>query len=149
MPADTAAAATKPSLSIRRRIKAPPERLYAAWTQPEQLIRWFVHDGATMLKTEFDVRVGGRFDLQFKSPDGEMHGVAGTYREVDANRKLVFTWAWRSTPDRESLVTVALKPDGDATVLTLTHEQFFDQKARDAHEGGWTRLLTKLENLFS
>lgn len=59
--------------------------------------------------------------------------------------KLVFTWAWRTTPERESLVSVALKRDGDGTVLTLTHEQFFDEAARDAHREGWTGALDKLE----
>ena len=44
----------------------------------------------------------------------------------------------QSTPERESLVTIELKPDGDGTSLTLTHEQFFDEAARDRHQGGWT-----------
>ena len=52
---------------------------------------------------------------------------AASYREVVANEKLVFTWAWKTTPERESLVTVLLKPDGDGTLLTLTHEQFADE----------------------
>jgi len=68
---------------------------------------------------------------------------------VTPDQRLVFTWAWRSTPERESLVTVGLKPDGAATLLTLTHEQFFDQAARDRHEGGWSGTLDRLERYFS
>ena len=49
------------------------------------------------------------------------------------------------TPTRQLLVSVALRPDGAATMLTLTHEQFFDQAARDGHERGWTGTLDKLE----
>ena len=60
------------------------------------------------------------------------------------DRKLVFTWAWKSTPERESLVTVDLKPDGDGTLLTLTHEQFFDEDARDRHRQGWEGAMDKL-----
>jgi len=45
----------------------------------------------------------------------------------------------------ESQVTVALQPDGDGTLLTLTHEQLFDQAARDGHERGWLGSLDKLE----
>jgi len=41
----------------------------------------------------------------------------------------VFSWAWHSTPERESQVTISLKPDGAGTMLTLHHEQFFDQAA--------------------
>ena len=76
------------------------------------------------------------------------HEVGGVYREVTPDQRLVFTWAWRSTPERESLVSVALRPDGAATLLTLTHEQFFDQAARDGHERGWTGTLDKLERYF-
>ena len=61
------------------------------------------------------------------------------------NEKLVITWAWRTTPERESLVTILLKPDGDGTLLTLIHEQFFDEPARDRHAQGWTGALDKLE----
>ena len=64
------------------------------------------------------------------------------------NKKLVFTWAWRSTPERESLVTVLIEPDGDGSLLTLTHEQFFDEAARDRHSHGWTGSLDKLERYF-
>ena len=86
-----------------------------------------------MLHAETDVRVGGRYRIIMRTSDGEEHDVSGVYREVVPNEKLVFTWAWRSTPERESLVTVALKSDGDGTLLTLTHEQFFDEPARDRH----------------
>jgi uncharacterized protein YndB with AHSA1/START domain len=94
------------------------------------------------------VRVGGRFRVVFHTEDGEEHDVSGVYREVVPNEKLVFTWAWRSTPERESLVTVALRPDGGGTSLTLTHEQFFDEAARDRHAAGWAGALAKLEAIM-
>jgi len=81
--------------------------------------------------------------------NGEYYEVGGVYRELVPNRRLVFSWAWHSTPERESLVTVSLKPDGDGTLLTLTHEQLFDQAARDSHERGWNDLLDKLEKYAS
>jgi uncharacterized protein YndB with AHSA1/START domain len=96
------------------------------------------------LLVEADVRVGGRYRMVMKSPDGEQHDVSGVYREVVPGEKLAFTWAWKSTPERESLVTVTVKPDGDGTLLTLTHEQFFDDDARDRHQHGWTGALDKL-----
>jgi uncharacterized protein YndB with AHSA1/START domain len=96
------------------------------------------------LLVEADVRVGGRYRMVMKSPDGEQHDVSGVYREVVPGEKLAFTWAWKSTLERESLVTVTVKPDGDGTLLTLTHEQFFDDDARDRHQHGWTGALDKL-----
>jgi uncharacterized protein YndB with AHSA1/START domain len=141
--------ATKPSLTLKRRLNAPPAKVYAAWTDPEKIARWWGPAGAEVLRAETDVRVGGRFYRLMRTPDGEEHGVGGVYREVVPNEKLVFTWAWRSTPERESLVTVALRHDGDGTLLTLTHEQFFDEAARDNHRGGWTGALDKLERYLA
>jgi uncharacterized protein YndB with AHSA1/START domain len=137
---------SKPALTLKRRLNAPPSKIYRAWTDAAKISRWFGPEDAEILRAETDVRVGGRFRIVFRGPDGEEHDVGGVYREVVPNQKLVFTWAWRSTPERESLVTVALKRDGDGTVLTLLHEQFFDEAARDRHGRGWNETLDKLES---
>jgi uncharacterized protein YndB with AHSA1/START domain len=93
---------------------------------------------------ESDARVGGRYRIVVRSPGGEEHDVSGMFREVVPDQKLVFTWAWRSTPERESVVTIELRPDGDGTSLTLTHERFFDEAARDRHQAGWAPILDRL-----
>ncbi|WP_285409828.1 SRPBCC domain-containing protein [Variovorax sp. efr-133-TYG-130] len=95
---------------------------------------------------EVDLHVGGRFRVQMLADDGETYDVSGTYLEVVPNRKLVFSWAWRSTPERESRVTVRIEPDAEGCELLLLHEQFFDEAARDAHHHGWSEALVKLEN---
>jgi uncharacterized protein YndB with AHSA1/START domain len=136
--------AVKPSLTLKRRLNAPPAKVFAAWTDPEKIRCWFGPPGVETLEAVSDARVGGRYRVLARSPDGEQHDVRGVYREVAPNQKLVFTWAWQSTPERESLVTIELKPDGDGTLLTLTHEQFFDEGARDRHQHGWTGSLEKL-----
>lgn len=144
----------KPSLTLTRRLAAAPEKVYAAWTDPPQMMRWWGMVGGKTLRAETDLRVGGRFHVGFRNPDGVEHNVSGRYRELVPNRKLVFTWAWRSTPERESVVTVALAPvtletGTPGTLLTLTHEQFFDDAARDAHRGGWIKVLDSLERFIS
>jgi len=68
---------------------------------------------------------------------------------VVPNRLLVFSWAWHSTPERESQVTVSLKPDGDGTLMTVHHEQLFDSAARDGHERGWMASLDQLEKCLA
>jgi uncharacterized protein YndB with AHSA1/START domain len=100
-------------------------------------------------QADMDVRPGGRYRISFRTEDGEYHQVAGVYREVVPDSRLQFTWAWHSTPERESLVTVSVTRDGDGTMLTLLHEQFFDDKARAGHERGWTGTLERLERFFS
>lgn len=143
------ALAAKPSLTIKRRLNAPPEKVYAAWTQPEKIARWFGPHEIASVQAEMDVRVGGRFRIIMRPASGDTHDVGGSYREVVPNEKLVFDWAWISTPERVSLVTVTLKPDGEGTMLTLTHEQFFDEAAREGHNRGWTGALDKLETYLA
>jgi uncharacterized protein YndB with AHSA1/START domain len=139
----------KPSLTIKRRLGAPPKEVYGAWTDPEKIAHWWGPAQAQTLSAELDPRVGGRFHIVFRTPDDEEHDVSGTYREVIPNRKLVFTWMWRTMPERQSLVTVTLVPDGDGTLLTLLHEQFFDEPARDRHRSGWTGSLDRLERYLA
>lgn len=138
------AAGQKPSLTIKRRVAAPPARCFRAWTDPKELKQWFGPARVECIRAEADPRVGGRYLIVMQSPSGESHEVSGVFREVVADRKLVFTWAWRDAPEKESLVTVEFEPDGSATALTVTHEEFTDADARDRHNQGWTGALDKL-----
>jgi uncharacterized protein YndB with AHSA1/START domain len=97
------------------------------------------------LRAELDVRIGGRYRISFDMESGEYSEVGGVYREVVPNEKLVFSWAWHSTPERESLVTVSVRPDGAGSLMVFTHEQFFDETARDNHAKGWNELFEQLE----
>lgn len=144
-----AATAEKPSLTLVRRYQAAPEKVWRALTQPEALKQWMgPSDDFKCRVAEIDLRVGGRYHIGMQSPDGQMHNVSGVYREVVPNQKLVYTWAWKTTPDRESLVTVALRAVDDGTELTLTHEQFFDAEARDHHDQGWQGCFARLERFL-
>ena len=142
---------TRPSLTFKRRLNARPERVYAAWTDPQELIQWFgrVDVKPGTMRAEVDPRVGGRYRVSFNIEAGEYFEVGGVYREVVPNERLVFSWAWHSTPERESLVTVTLKSDGHGTLLTVHHERLFDQAARDGHERGWLGSLEKLEKYLT
>jgi len=142
---------TKPSLTLKRRIKAAPAQVFSAWTDPQKIVCWFgptqTTDGS--VQADMDVRVGGRYQIGFTTEDGERHEVGGVYREVVPYSRLQFSWAWHSTPERESLVTITVAKDGDGSILTLHHEQFFDDKAREGHQRGWTGTLEKLERFLT
>jgi uncharacterized protein YndB with AHSA1/START domain len=143
--------AARPILTLSRRLNASPETVYAAWTEAERLIRWF-GPGSVIpdtVRADIDARPGGRYHIAFDNDRGDHHEVGGVYRELVPHVRLVFSWAWHSTPERESLVTVTLQPDGAGTLLTLHHEQFFDAAARDAHEHGWISTLDKLAGTFA
>ena len=136
----------RPSLTLRRHYPVAPEKVWRAWTDPQALTAWFGPEEIVSVPlAEVDLRVGGRFRVAMRAADGETHDVSGVYQELVPNRKLVFSWAWRSTPERESRVTVRIEPDGTGCELVLLHEQFFDEAARDGHSHGWTGAMVKLE----
>jgi uncharacterized protein YndB with AHSA1/START domain len=138
---------TKPSLSITRHYPVAPEKVWRAWTDPQALSHWFGPGEAdSVTRAELDVRPGGRYRIAFRTQDGEEHEVSGEYQEVETNRKLAFTWAWKSTPERVSLVTVEMRPSGEGCELNFLHERFFDRQARDNHERGWTGTFEKLDS---
>ena len=139
---------TAPSLTIKRRFTAPPAKVYAAWTDPEKMSRWMGPGEIVAPGTECDLRVGGRYRVVMRKPDGEEFDVRGVYREIVPNEKLVFTWAWLHTADIETLVTLTFKPDGDGTLMTLHHEQFGDDDMRDRHDAGWSGAFVKLEKFL-
>lgn len=136
----------RPSLSIVRKYDAAPGKVWRAITEPEMLKKWMAPSDAFKVPVaEADLRVGGRYHITMNAPDGQVHDVSGVYREIVPNKKLVYTWAWKSTPERQSVVTIELRAAGGGTELTLRHEQFFDEEARNHHEQGWNGCLARLE----
>ncbi len=139
----------RPSLTLRRHLRVAPEKVWRAWVDPQALKHWFGPAKITSVPVaEIDLRVGGRFRVVMLAADGERHEVGGVYREIVPDRKLVFSWAWHSTPERESRVTVLIEPAVDGCELVLRHEQFTDEAAREGHAHGWTGSLVKLEALL-
>ena len=143
-------------LQLTRVFDAPRELVFKAWTEANQFRQWFgaaACDGASLQGVKVDARVGGKYRLQVRRPDGEYFTTAGTYREVNPPERLVFTWAFEKdgsgdefgeVEPPEMLVTVELKALGQRTELTLTHEKFASVESRDRHEQGWTRCLESL-----
>lgn len=140
----------EPSLTLVRRLRAPPAKVFAAWTDPGLIARWWGPDAGPVLSAEADVRPGGRFSVTFRMLDGTEHTSAGVYREVAKDQRLVFTWRWvGSVPEHESLVTVLLRPTDEGTELTFTHERLASEASRDSHREGWDDSLDKLVALFA
>lgn len=133
-----------PSVTIVRRIKAPPAEVWAAITQPELMMQWWGPDAGPTLSVVAEVRPGGRFSVVFRLLNGDERNPTGTYREVIPEKKLVFTWELPGAQERESLVTFLLEPFDGGTELTLLHEHLPDEETRKSHEDGWNGLLDKL-----
>lgn len=139
----------RPSLHLTRHYPVAPEKVWRAWTDPQALSAWFgPGETRSVTRADMDVREGGRYTIAFRTQDGEQHQVSGEYQEILPNRKLCFTWAWNSTPERVSLVTIELRPTPQGTEMAFRHDRFFDPAARDNHERGWTATLQKLERFL-
>lgn len=137
---------------IKRRVTAPRERVFRAWTDAQSLQRWFfptVNDNAVP-HAEVDLRVGGHYRITMHTSSGDIAAmVGGTYYEVHPPTKLVFSWAWEAPePDAsETLVTVELHELAGETEIIITHEQFPDPTTGDKRTIGWMCALDRLTQL--
>lgn len=134
------------SLEVRKVIRAPRERVFRAWTTPSELKQWSSPGPVEVVTSEVDLRVGGAYKLFMRSPDGAQHDAYGVYREVDAPRRLSYTWSWVQEPDvKDTIVTVDFNDLGaDGTEVVLRHSGFATVKQRMSHTEGWTAILEKL-----
>lgn len=134
-----------PGLFIRRVLKAPPARVFAAWTRPDVMARWFFPGPDWTARVEVDLRVGGRYEVAMYAPDGALHRQFGAYREIRPDSRLVFTWSCPDLAVADSVVTVELAPHEAGTELSLTHVLPDDPAIRAAHDEGWAACLANLE----
>ena len=135
-------------LHLERLIAAPPERVYALWTDPALLVKWWGPEGHDVPASALDVRPGGKWRTTMRSPEGKTHTVSGIYRVLDPPKRLVFTWAWENEQgqrghETEVSVTFTAAPGG--TRLVLLQKEFESVNARDLHNTGWSSALNCLE----
>jgi uncharacterized protein YndB with AHSA1/START domain len=138
---------TSQRLVIRRKFAAPRERVWAAWTEPEQMRQWAGPGEITVPEVEQDARVGGAYRIVMLKPDGERWPVRGVFREVRKPERISYTWIWEEDSpelETETLVTVEFHDLGDETELVLTHEGFASDESRSGHQDGWNGALDKL-----
>ena len=133
-------------LTVSRVIDAPRVLVFKAWTDPEQIARWWGPKGFTTIDYDMDIRPGGAYRLRMRSPEGTDHRKRGVYREVREPERIVFTFAWEEPDGRlghELLVTVTFEAVGAKTRLTL-HQAIFDSTANcESHVAGWTSCLER------
>jgi uncharacterized protein YndB with AHSA1/START domain len=135
-------------LTVSKFIRAPRDKVFAAWTTPEIMNQWFAPHDMELVESSADVRVGGKFHARMKGAPGSF-GVGGTYREIVPNEKLVFTHRWDEPDAIDTLVTVCFAERDGGTEVTLTHAQLRDEQAARGHELGWNSTLGSLSAYFS
>ena len=141
---------TTNALKVTRTIKADRQRVWDAWTRPEHVEKWSCPVPGGVRAYRADLRVGGAYELAM-DVEGKRHTAFGEYREVDAPRRLVYTWDWREEDQRmgETVVTVEFEERDGVTVVTLVHEGFPAEEAKKGHEQGWSACFDNFEGLFA
>ena len=142
----------KLDLVLERVIDVPRELVWAAWTKPEHIKKWFTPAPWTVADCEIDLRPGGMFRTIMRSPEGKEFPNVGCYLEVVTNERLVWTDAllpgYRPAPNPFMSAVLLLKPEGKGTRYTAIalHR---DEVGRKQHEEmgfqeGWGKALDQL-----
>lgn len=142
-------------LVITRLINASPEKVYAAWTTPELIVRWFAPKPWTTARAELDVRAGGSSLVVMRSPEGEEMPCPGVYLEVVPGKKIVSTDAYLRAwePSEKPFMTLILtfEPEDGQTRYTarVRHWTVADREQHEKmgfHEG-WGQCTEQLAAL--
>lgn len=109
--------------------------------------RLFMNCSADSRTMKIDFRVGGKYVIEFKSPQVSKTNF-GEFLEIVADKKIVFSWCQQFSPDQkpDSTVTIELFPEGAKTRLVLQHTGFRTQGIADDHQKGWMSGLTDFGN---
>jgi glutathione S-transferase len=138
-------------LVLNRHFNAAPERVFAAFTEKEQMQSWYGPENMTVPHCEVDPRVGGAYRIELHGAAGNVSIVTGVFKEIEAPRKLVFTWGWLNGAGRnpETVVALTLTPRDGGTDLELVQTGFLQEEFRVGHQDGWTSGFKSLEASLS
>jgi uncharacterized protein YndB with AHSA1/START domain len=128
-------------------INAPAARVFDAFANPADRVRWWTAPDGRFRTTELDsdLRPGGRWEMRGTRQDGGPFTVKGEYREVERPTLLVFTWLpdWQGDAT-ESLVRVEFREANGVTHVRLTHSGLATERSRTSHRG-WPQILAWLQ----
>lgn len=141
------------SLQIERTFAARRERVFAAWTERDQITRWLCRtspDSQPEINLlEFDLRPGGSLRMNITNADGKVFKLRCEFREIRKPERLVFTWTWEQEAGfGETLVTVEFHEEGDSTKVVLTHGGFPSEEWKNNHNFGWNGCFDTLAGIL-
>jgi uncharacterized protein YndB with AHSA1/START domain len=157
------AGSPRAAVHVTQTIPASREEVFRAWTEPEQLIRWFRGPLGTTQGAEIDARTGGTYRIDFESRLLPAASIVGTYLEVEPPERLVCTFAWEGegryayllsnaldvpVPGEESRLTVEFRDQNGSTEVRLTHELLGTRRNRAFHRFGWSTTMANLARLL-
>ncbi len=134
-------------LEIERVFPARPPVVFAAFSDANQLVKWFGPQGFTIPSLKFQARAGEAYRIEMQPPDGDPFYLTGQFREVDPPARLAYTFVWED-PDPDDVETLVVVSFGDlsgSTEVALTQGPFKTEARRALHRDGWTDSFDKLE----
>lgn len=139
------------TLRLTRVVHAPPSAVFAAFSKPGQLVKWWGPEGFTTPSLEYVPGVGVGYRIEMQPPEGESFYLSGEFRQVDPPMRLAYTFAWEDPDpdDVETLVELSFRGAGQSTEVGLTHGLFRTGARLELHRAGWTDSFDKLERLIS
>jgi uncharacterized protein YndB with AHSA1/START domain len=137
----------KDKLELVREIRATPEQVFRALTDPDELMRWW-GPKRRLTGAHVNLRPGGEYRLELLSPEGDASWVKGQYQVIDPPRRIVKTWFNSKYPDLRNTLELRLEPVPGGTRLTLIHSGLADRpEAFQDYEQGWPDVLGHLEGV--
>lgn len=138
------------SLEITRVVPTTPEAAFAAFTDPDELAKWWGPAGFSVPSLDFKPRVGARYGIEMQPPEGERFHLTGEFCEVDPPGRLSFTFAWEppNPDDVETLAELSFRSVRDSTEIVLAQGVFKTEERLALHRDGWTDSLDRLERLL-
>lgn len=140
------------TIVTRRTFAAPKATLFAMWTEPRHLTRWWGPRALSLVVCEVDLRVGGAYRYVERAPDGQEFAFRGTFREIRAPDRIVRTFVFEAMPQHEAIETILFEETSGRTVVTstLVHDSV---EARDGHvasgmEPGLRETYGRLDELL-
>ena len=114
------------TLELRRGLPAAPSTVFAAFTDADELAKWWGPNGFTTPSLEFDPRVGESYRIEMMPPEGDRFYLTGEFREVDPPVRLGFTFVWEQPDpdDLETQVDLRFRDLGKSTEVTMTQRPF-------------------------
>lgn len=139
-----------PALIVRRTIKSGADRLFDAWTQPEQLSVWWGPRSVRCVGATVDLRLGGRYRIDNELADGRRLSIEGVFTLIERPSKLAYTWNVLPDGGGTELVTVQFDAKGPSlTEVVVIHERIATPLRRDSHDDGWNGCLDGLAHYVS
>jgi len=135
---------------IERTFTASAEAVFAAWTSPEVMRRWFhcAPDWETP-QAEVDLRVGGKVRVVMRRPDGTEAGAQGQYTLVDRPHRLMMNWTFDDDPSNEQLIELSFSESEGLTTVLLVNSGISTDERRKAQDVGWQGCLAELERALT